>query len=82
MNKNEIRNLIGEGRLSEAIKGLPGVLPSYQHNDIILLQSRLNGLERQERLGTIDNGSAGVERSRILSAVLSLLGNDHDSSEQ
>lgn len=80
MNTNEIRNLIGEGRLSEAIKGLPGVLPSYQHNDIILLQSRLNGLERQERLGTIDNSSAGVERAKILSAVLSLLGNDHDSS--
>lgn len=79
MNKKEIRDLIGSGRLNEAIKGLSDLLPSYQHNDIILLQSRLNGLERQERLGTIDNSSAGVERAKILSAVLSLLGNDHDS---
>ena len=76
MTKKEIRDLIASGRLSDAIKGLPGVVAEHLQNDVILLQSRLNGLERQERLGTIDHGTAGIERARITSAVLSMLSSD------
>lgn len=76
MTKKEIRDLIASGRLSEAIKGLSGVVAEHLQNDVILLQSRLNGLERQERLGTIDNGSAGIERAKITAAVLSMLSGD------
>lgn len=76
MTKKEIRDLIASGRLSEAIKGLSGVVAEHLQNDVILLQSRLNGLERQERLGTIDNGSAGIERAKITAAVLSILSGD------
>lgn len=76
MTKKEIRDLIASGRLSDAIKGLPGVVAEHLQNDVILLQSRLNGLERQERLGTIDNGSAGIERAKITAAVLSMLSGD------
>ena len=76
MTKKEIRDLISSGRLSDAIKGLSGVVADHLQNDVILLQSRLNGLERQERLGTIDNGSAGIERAKITAAVLSMLSGD------
>ncbi|WP_421798360.1 hypothetical protein [Haliscomenobacter sp.] len=76
MTKKEIIDLIANGNLGEAIKGLPGVVAEHLQNDVILLQSRLNGLERQERLGTIDHGTAGIERARITSAVLSMLSSD------
>ena len=76
MTKKEIRDLIASGRLSDAIKGLPGVVAEHLQNDVILLQSRLNGLERQERLGTIDAGTAGIERAKITAAVLSILSVD------
>lgn len=76
MTKKEIRDLIANGRLSDAIKGLSGVVGDHLQNDVILLQSRLNGLERQERLGVIDHGSAGIERAKITAAVLSMLSGD------
>lgn len=76
MTKKEIRDLIASGRLSEAIKALPEVVADYLQNDVILLQSRLNGLERQERLGTIDAGTANIERARITSAVLDMISGD------
>lgn len=76
MTKKEIRDLIANGRLSEAFKGLAVVVQNYQQNDVILLQSRLNGLERQERLGTIDTGTANIERAKITAAVLSMLSDD------
>lgn len=70
---NKIQQLISQGKLKEALEALPF------NNDVILLTSRLNGLERQERQGVISNSDAGTERSRILSAILSLAGIDSDS---
>ena len=61
---NKIQQLIAQGNLKEALEALP------YSNDVILLTSRLNGLERQERLGTISNESAGIERSRIVKGIL------------
>ena len=74
---NKIQQLITQGKLKEALENIP--YDPYTTNDVILLTSRLNGLERQERLGTIDNSSAGVERSRIVAAILSLAGIDSNS---
>lgn len=76
MTKKEIMDHIANGNLGEAIKGLLEMVEGNLKNDVILLQSRLNGLERQERLGTIDHGTAGIERARITSAVLSMLSID------
>lgn len=71
---NKIQQLISQGKLKESLEALP------YSNDVILLQGRLSGLERQERLGIIDLKDAGVERSRILTAVLSLAGVDSSSA--
>ncbi len=69
---NKIQQLISQGRLKEALKSLPST------DEVILLQSRLNGLEHQERMGTISNSDAKLERSRIASASLSLAGIDSE----
>lgn len=76
MTEKEILDHIANDNLVEAIKGLLGMVEGNLKNDVILLQSRLNGLERQERLGTIDHGTAGIERARITSAVLNMLSSD------
>ena len=70
---NKIQQLISQGRLKEALEAL-----SF-NDESILLTSRLNGLERQERMSTISNSDAGIERSRIVAAILSLAGIDSES---
>lgn len=70
---NKIQQLISQGKLKEALEALPF------NNESVLLTSRLSGLERQERQGVISNSDAGIERSRILSAILSLAGIDAES---
>ena len=70
---NKIQQLISQGKLKEALEALPF------NNESILLTSRLSGLERQEREGVISNSDAGLERSRIVAAILSLAGIDSDS---
>ncbi len=74
---NKIQQLISQGKLKEALENVP--YDEYTANDVILLQSRLNGLERQERLGVISNSDAGVECSRIVKGILSLAGIDSES---
>ena len=70
---NKIQQLIAQGKIKEALEALPF------NNESILLTSRLSGLERQEREGVISNSDAGLERSRIVAAILSLAGIDSDS---
>ncbi len=67
---NKVHELVVQGKLKEALDALPFT------NDVILLQSKLTGLERQERLGVIDNKDAGIERSKITTGILSLAGID------
>ena len=69
----KIQQLIAQGKLKEAIAALPST------NEVIHVQARLNELTRKEMLGTIDYSSAGIERSKILSAILSLADIDADS---
>lgn len=70
---NKIQQLIAQGRLKEALKELPFT------NEVLLLQSRLNRLESQERVGTIDTRDAGIERAKIVKSALDLAGIDFDS---
>lgn len=67
-----IKSLIQDSRLKEALKALEKEVPDYLQNDVILQQSRLNGLERQERGGTISRDNADTERARIRGAILSI----------
>lgn len=70
---NKVQQLIARGRLKEALGELPFT------NEVLLLQSRLNRLESQERVGTIDNEDAGIERAKIVKSALDLAGIDSDS---
>ena len=69
----EIRQLIAQGRLSEALKILPSILPAHLRNEALQLQRRLSDLERENRMGIISSADAGLERNKITSAVLDLL---------
>ena len=42
-------------------------------NQVILLQSRYNGVLKGENSGIMDTREANIERNRITSAILSLL---------
>lgn len=78
--KDQIRAFIAANQLAKAIILLHRISDERQDgngNDIFLLESRLNGLERQERLGTIPFDNANVERARITAAILSLAGLSH-----
>lgn len=70
---NKIQQLIAQGRLKEALGELPFT------NEVLMLQSRLNRLESQERIGNIDNKDAGIERAKIVKSTLDLAGIDSDS---
>jgi Effector-associated domain 11/CHAT domain len=67
-----IKSLVKESRLNEALKALEKVVPDYLQNDVILQQSRLNGLEREENRGTISKENADIQRSRIRGAIMSI----------
>lgn len=67
-----IKSLVRESRLKEALKALEKVVPDYLQNDVILQQSRLNGLEREENSGTISKENADIQRARIRGAIMSI----------
>lgn len=70
-----LRNLIGQGRVDTVLKELYDFgknLNESTFNDITLLLSRFNHLERNERLGLISSQESGLERSRITHAALEL----------
>jgi|GEM_PF-5740498 hypothetical protein len=69
---NDIRQLIGKGRLQEALETLIAAVPAHLQNDATLLQTRLNQLERSERLGVLGYSEAGIERAKITHAILEL----------
>ena len=70
---NKIQQLISQGKLKEALEALPFT------DESLLLQSRLNRLESQERVGSISSSDAGLERAKIISSSLSLVGINSDS---
>lgn len=69
--KDRIHDLVRQNKLNEAINLLG--------EEGIMLSSRLNGLRRQERLGTISFDQATMQRNRIVSAILSIGGVNVDS---
>lgn len=73
MIANNIKQLVAQSRLKEALTLLHTNLPEHQQNDTLLLQGRLSRLEKDERLSIIDQRDANIERNRITAAILSLL---------
>ena len=69
----DIRKLISSGRLSDALKSANQELPDYTQNEITQLQSQFNDLEKEARLGLIDNEEATRRRAKISYALLQLL---------
>jgi len=67
---NKIQQLISQGKTKEALESLPF------SNEVILLTSRFNDLEKKVNGNTISSENAGIQRSRIIEAVLSLAGID------
>lgn len=69
-----IRQLIATNRLPEALQALLEALPAHLKNDATALQSQLQDLERNERLGMIGFSDASIRRANITNGALSLIG--------
>ena len=68
--KDSIENLVANGKLSEALAQLA---TKTDDSTVLLLQSRLSRLERDENAGTMDARDANIERNRITNAILALV---------
>jgi hypothetical protein len=73
MSVEEVRNLIARARLDDALNALEGILPDHLKADLIQLQSRLQELERNSRLGILRSEDERLERSKITYAALQLM---------
>ena len=69
-NMNQIQALVAQNRIDEALALLGN------SSDAVLLTSRWNNLKRQKNEGIISSSDEGVERSRIITALLSYAGAD------
>jgi GR25 family glycosyltransferase involved in LPS biosynthesis len=72
MSVEEVRNLIARARLDDALNALEEILPDHLKADLIQLQSRLQELERNSRLGILRSEDERLERSRITYSALQL----------
>lgn len=75
MTQQTIQDLVASGNTKEAIEALYQV-PGVKGTDVILLLSRWNSLSREKMLGIIDDRDYSVNRSRIVSAILSYVGGE------
>ena len=80
-----IGNLVGQDKLKEAVNLLRKLLEnSHRLNEVILQSSRLTGVEKQIREGTINFEDASLTKNKIRMAILSLteeirsIGENHD----
>lgn len=72
----EVRTLIGDGRLSEAMDKLEAAFQIKQgktYRQVILLNARLENHEEKSRKGILDNDEITRERNRITDDLLALL---------
>lgn len=70
----KIRNLIASNRLPEALQALLEALPAHLKNDATALQTQLQALERNERLGMLSFSDASIRRANITNGALELIG--------
>ncbi len=67
---SQIKTLIAQGKLKQALDLLPDT------TEFISLKARFNRLESKERMGTISESEANLERNRITYALLQTLGDE------
>jgi len=65
-----LQTLIANGELNRVLEILSGEVPARMETTIILLKSRLNGLNDKINKGIIGNESADIERNRITNSIL------------
>ena len=74
--KSEVRDLIAKGQSKQALEYLQYNISHYEtdlNNSVILLQGRLNSLNREERMGIISNSNANLTRNQITASLISLV---------
>jgi hypothetical protein len=71
-DKNQIKKLIANSKLSEALQALEAITKGSDQNDVLLLQARLSALNRNFNNGIISQGDANLERARISNSALDL----------
>ncbi len=71
-NKGDIYTLIGKGKVKEALGYLYGLLPKPEQDQVVLLQSRINRLERMVITNVISHNDAEIERAQISEATLAM----------
>lgn len=69
---DEIRNLIAQSRLGEALDKLAAALPARHQTEVIQLKGQFNQLNREKRLGILNFNDASIRENRIISSVLEL----------
>lgn len=76
LNAGDLKRLVAQGKIKQVFTTLSGLdeIDQDLQNQIILLQSRWNALQKDINLGLIDGSSAGVRSNQITNAVLSLIG--------
>lgn len=71
---NQIRNLIAESNLKEALEHLQELLQgSILLDEVILQSARYNSLMREIRMGTLDYEKVNINKSKIISAVIDMI---------
>ena len=74
-----LKQLIASNKMKEAIDVLLNYVKNNEDirkslvNDIILLSSRLNSIERSSNRGIITNSEVNIEKNRITKSILDLI---------
>jgi len=78
---NEVRKLVRNGKIKEALSRLEQIAKSKaSRNDILLLESRYSNLMQKINRGTINHEEEEISYNRIIMAILSLV-NDIEEEE-
>lgn len=72
-NMDEIRNLIANARVEEAIKKMNAIAPQKFKNDITQQSEKYQNLRRDEMKGILTNEAKEITRAQIVNALLELL---------
>ena len=73
--KNSVMDLIANNRIENALNFISLNDKSFKYsktNEVMLLMSRFNALNRDDRLGTITNQQSNMRRNQIVQSILSI----------
>ena len=83
--KEDVRYLVGQAQTEEAIKKIiTWATENHQkklEHEAILLMGRLNGLNREKRIGILPNNEAQIQQNRINVSILASLDSLDDVSQ-